>query len=418
MDLNINTRLIDHIFRHEYGKMVAMLVHKFGPSQLQNIEDAVHEALIKAMQLWPYKGTPKNTTGWLLRVATNNLIDDIRKNKKLAFSDDIRLFVKEVNSKAVEVQLNTLIEDSQLKMIFACCHPSISQEYQIILSLKLIGGFSNKEIAKALLKKEETIAKGFTRAKKKLSENITSLAIPIELGLRSRVNIVLKIIYLMFSEGYSGTEGEVLIKKDICHEAIRLALLLTKNKYCNQPEVNALIALMCFHASRFEARIDKHNELVDLKHHNRNNYNKDLIILGNQYLGYAVKQSDEPSDYQLQAAISYCYSIAKTFSEIDWESILEFYNILIRKKRSPLIILNRLISYSKVHGADKALQELCTYEKSPNFIDSKLYYAIKSELLIDVHKINQSISALKKAIEKSNNALEKEYFAKKISQLA
>ena len=204
---------MDHIFRHEYGKMIAMLVHKFGPSQIQNIEDAVHEALIKAMQLWPYKGTPKNTTGWLLRVATNKLIDGIRKDKNLTFSEDVRTFLNKVNSKTEKIQLNNAIEDSQLKMIFACCHPSISQEYQIILSLKLIGGFSNKEIAKALLKKEETVAKGFTRAKKKLSNNIASLKIPIELGLRSRLNIVLKIIYLLFSEGYSATEGEVLIKK-------------------------------------------------------------------------------------------------------------------------------------------------------------------------------------------------------------
>ncbi|MDY7395353.1 sigma-70 family RNA polymerase sigma factor [Aureibaculum sp. 2210JD6-5] len=417
MDISSNSNLIDHIFRYEYGKMVSILVHKFGSSQLQNIEDAVHESLIKAMQLWPYKGTPKNTTGWLLRVATNKLIDDIRKDKKLIFSEDVRTFLKDINSKTHTVELNSVIEDSQLKMIFACCHPSISQEYQIILSLKLIGGFSNKEIAKALLKKEETIAKGFTRAKKKLSKNIKSLKIPIELGLRSRVNIVLKIIYLLFSEGYSATEGEVLIKKDICHEAIRLALLLSKNKYCNRPEVNALIALMCFHASRFEARIDENNELVDLEHHDRSKYDRDLIILGNQYLGYAVEQSDEPSVYHLQAAISYCYSSARNFDEIDWGSILEFYDILIRKQRSPSILLNRLISYSKVRGANEALKELKVYEKSPNFIDSMLYHAIKSELLKDLNRIEKSKTALKKAIEKSNSILEQRYFTKKISQL-
>ena len=175
---------------------------------------------------------------------------------------------------------------------------------------------------------------------------------------------------------------------------------------------------MCFHASRFEARIDKNNELVDLEHHDRNKYNRDLIILGNQYLGYAVEQSDEPSVYHLQAAISYCYSIAKKYSEIDWSSILEFYDILIKKQRSPLILLNRLISYSKVHGADKALQELSVFEKSSNFNESTLYYAIKSELLRDLNDVYKSKVALEKALEKSNNVLEQKHFAKKISQLA
>ncbi len=260
---------IEKVFRHEYGKIVAILIHKFGPSQVEKIEDAVQEALIKAMQVWPYKEIPNRPTAWLLKVAANNFIDTVRKDKKVMVHEDIGEFIKEINDTGENLSLDNEINDSQLKMIFACCHPSISQEYQIILSLKLIGGFSNKEIAKALLKKEEAIAKSFTRAKKKLKKNINNLEIPVELGLRSRVNIVLKVIYLLFSEGYSTTNGESLIKKDICFEAIRLALLLSKNKYCNLPDVNALIALMCFHASRFEARLDENNEIVDLENHDR-----------------------------------------------------------------------------------------------------------------------------------------------------
>ena len=241
---------------------------------------------------------------------------------------------------------------------------------------------------------------------------------PEEKEIQVRLEAVLTTLYLLFNEGYYSSNASKVLRKDFCLEAMRLTLLLTQYAATNHPKVNALLSLMCFHASRFEARIDKNNELVDLEHHDRNKYNRDLIILGNQYLGYAVEQSDDPSISHLQAAISYCYSIAKSYEEIDWESILEFYNILIRKQRSTQIILNRLISYSKVYGADKALQELYTYKQSANFTDGTLYYAIKSELLKDLNDVYKSKVALEKAIEKSNNVLEQRYFAKKITQLA
>ena len=408
---------IEKVFRHEYGKIVAMLIHKFGPSQVEKIEDAVQEALIKAMQVWPYKEIPNRPTAWLLKVAANNFIDTVRKDKKVMVHEDIVEFIKEINDTGENLSLDNEINDSQLKMIFACCHPSISQEYQIILSLKLIGGFSNKEIAKALLKKEEAIAKSFTRAKKKLKKNINNLEIPVELGLRSRVNIVLKVIYLLFSEGYSTTNGESLIKKDICFEAIRLALLLSKNKYCNLPDVNALIALMCFHASRFEARLDENNEIVDLENHDRTKYNRELLVIGNQYLELATNQSTEPSVYHLQAAISYCYTEAKSFDKIDWKDILQFYDVLVKKQRSSVVLLNRLISFSKVYGSKEALKELKMYEEGVKFVDNTLYYGIKAELLMGIANYKESKIALENAISTSNNQLEKKYFTKKISEL-
>ena len=196
-----NNVVIENIFRHEYGKIIAVLINKYGSHHLEKIEDAVQDALLKAMQVWGYKSTPEKPTAWLFRVANNNLIDLFRKqNKEYAY--DFKTVVSEIDDVIIskEMTLEDHINDSQLKMIFACCHPSISVEYQLILSLKLIGGFSNKEIAKALLKKEDTVAKSFTRAKKMLKDKIKTLEIPIEIGLTSRLNIVLKVIYLLFSE--------------------------------------------------------------------------------------------------------------------------------------------------------------------------------------------------------------------------
>ena len=174
---------------------------------------------------------------------------------------------------------------------------------------------------------------------------------------------------------------------------------------------------MCFHASRFEARIDDNNEIVDLEHHDRKLYNRDLIILGNRYLELATKQSREPSDYHIHAAISYCYSIANSFSKIDWSSILEFYNILMKRQKSSIVILNRLISFSKVYGPEQAIEELKLYEQSANFTDSMLYYAIKAELLKDIEKYDESKLALEKAFQKAQNPLEKRHFAKKVALL-
>lgn len=408
-------QLLEHVFRHEYGKIVSFLVHKFGPSQLESIEDAVQESLIKAMQVWAYDEPPSNPTSWLLRVANNTLIDTLRRNKKMVQTDDIS-FLDLRQSAQEEVRLNHTINDSQLKMVFACCHPSLSQEYQIILSLKLIGGFGNKEIAKVLLKKEETIAKSFTRAKKRLKENVKTLDSPIEIGLKSRLTIVLRIIYLLFTEGYTASSGEVLIKKDICIEAIRLALLLTMNKSCNQPEVHALIALMCLHASRFEARTDQNGEMVDLENQNRSFYDRELIKVGIQHLEKAAVES-QPSDYHLQAAVAYYHSTAKSFTDTDWKSILQLYDLQLQRQYSPIVQLNRIVPFYKVYGAKKAMQELKNFKQGPYFIDNSLYYAIKAELTLKTGNIEASKMALKSAIDRTKNEMEKKHFIKKMKLL-
>ena len=407
-----NEALVEHVFRHGYGKIVSFLVHKFGPSHLERIEDAVQEALIKAMQVWGYETPPKNPISWLLRVANNHLIDTLRRDKKMLQSDDASFFGTEW-SEQEEVYLNETIKDSQLKMIFACCHPSLSQEYQIVLSLKLIGGFGNKEIAKALFKKEETIAKSFTRAKKRLKEHVKTLDIPLEMGLRSRLAIVLKIIYLLFSEGYSTSFGETLIKKDICLEAIRLAFLLSKKKYINQPEVHALIALMCLHTARFEARVDQNGDMVDLEHQNRSLYDQKLIQIGIRHLEKSAVDTN-PSNYHIQAAISYYHSTATNFEKTDWKSILRLYELQLSNQYAPIVQLNSIVPYYKVHGAEKALEELNNFEKSVYFLENSLFYAIKSTLLSDLNLTKDSKLALQKAIALTTNKKEKAHLLKKL----
>lgn len=408
---------LENLFRYEYGRIIGVLISKFGPSNIEKIEDAVQDTLLKAMQVWGYKDVPDNPTSWLYRVATNKLIDELRRDRKMLLNAEVRTILTENHPRIPEIVLENAISDSQLKMIFACCHPSLSVDYQIILSLKLIGGFGNKEIAKALLKKEESVAKSYTRAKKQLKSNITTLDIPIEMGLQSRLSIVVKVIYLLFSEGYASSIGSDIIKRDICLEAIRLALLLSENEYCNKPNVNALLALMCFHTSRFEARVNEHMELVDLEHQDRSKYDKNLIAIGIAHLENASKAVHEPSNYHLEAAVSYYHCIASTFQVTDWNSILQLYNLQLKRQYSPVVQLNRIVPYYKVYGAKKAMEQLRVLEETEYFKVSALYYAIKAELFSQLGNINETASALKNAINLTANEMERKHFTKKMAQL-
>ena len=297
-------------------------------------------------------------------------------------------------------------------MIFACCHPSLTEEHQLILSLKLIGGFSNKELAEALLKKEETVAKSFTRAKKKFREEVQFLQIPVQMGLQSRLFRVLQVIYLLFTEGYAATTGSNVLKKDICYEALRLALLLRDNQYCKHPNLDALIALMCFHASRFDARLDDQGELVTLEHQDRSKYNLELFQIGTQHLEKAGTEDKLPSSYHLEAARSYYHCVAETFEQTDWNSILYLYDLQLKQQYSSMLALNRIVPYAKIHGAEKALSELNDLEKKTDFSKTGLFYAIKAELLLEIES-EEYHSVVQKAIDFSENELVKKHLQKK-----
>lgn len=414
MQPNNITNTIDHLFRNEYGKVVAVLTHKFGISHLERIEDAVQDTFLKAMQVWAYKEVPDNPTAWLYRVANNSLIDVLRKQKKSSFLEEDKLKSKETDNSNGEVLPENTISDSQLQLIFACCHPSLSEEYQLILSLKLIGGFSNKELAEALLKKEDTVAKSFTRAKKKFREEVQFLRIPVEMGLQSRLFKVLRVIYLLFTEGYAATTGSQVLKRDICYEALRLALLLKENKFCKHPELEALIALICFHASRFDARINEKGELVTLEHQDRSKYNRKLIQIGIRHLESSGTADNLPTNYHLEAARSYYHCVAKTFKKTDWKSILYLYEVQLRLQYSPMLALNSIVPFAKVHGPAKGLSELKGLKEKNDFTSVGLFYAIKAELLLETNNSKHYKTTLQKAIDLADNELVKKHLVNKL----
>jgi len=238
------------------------------------------------------------------------------------------------------------------------------------------------------------------------------------MGLASRINSVLKVIYLLFTEGYKASSGENIIKKDICFEAIRLSLLLLENKNTTTKNTYALIALMCFHTSRFEARVDQDNELVDLEHQDRTKYNQELIVFGVQHFTQATNMNNEPSSYYLQAAVSYYHCAALDFKNTDWGSILNLYNQQLKFQYSPIIELNRIVPYYKLYGAKKSIAELNRFENSPNTLKNALFYSIKAELLKAINDKKNTKIALQEAINLTDNDMQKRHLLKKLENLS
>ncbi|MFK7951717.1 MAG: RNA polymerase sigma factor [Ekhidna sp.] len=405
-------KLVDHFFRTEYGKAVSHLTSKFGSIHLELAEDAVQEALIKAMQSWSHSQIPENPTGWILRVAGNKMIDHLRRDQKMSRPEALPEHSEEFND---NLSLD-MINDDMVRMMFACCHPSLSDEYQIILTLKILGGLSIREISTSLLKKEETVAKSYTRAKKKFKADEIKLNLPPAHEIEKRLEIVLKIVYLLFNEGYKSAEGAELIREDLCGEAMRLNKVLLESEVCNTPSANALMALMHFHASRFDARVNEKGDIITLEHQDRTKWNQDLIQQGLFFLGRA-SEAEIPNEYIIQAAISSIHCSSPSFDETNWKEILRLYDLQMQINNNPIIELNRLIPLEKVHGSLLAFAEIGELEKTGFFEEYYLFYAIKAGILENLGEQESCILSLEKAISLTKNEKEINYFSEKLGRL-
>jgi len=413
-DLDSNKKL-DHLFRHEYGKVVSALTNKYSTKLIDHIEDAVQEALLKAALLWAYKDIPDNPSGWLYRVANNYLIDQLRRSSKsneLIESDKFIFNQNEIDDESI----TSGIKDDILKMIFAIAHPALSSTEQIMLCLKLINGFSLKEISNALIKKEETVKKAITRAKAKFRRDIGKIEVPPRTELKNRLDVAIRVLYLMFNEGYKATEGEQLIKQDLCMESIRLAEIINEHEYCKAPELSALLALMYYNSARFSARINDEGELVTLENQNRNLWNKEYIIKGTKYITEA-SYGAYISKYHIEAGIASEYTSAPSFAETNWELILTLYDMLLKVETNPFAALNRIVVLEKVKGTKVALAELENIEHIDQMQKNHLFYSIKADLKTNIGEMKESEELLKKAISFTSNSMEKKFLESKLTSL-
>lgn len=410
------SEIVDHFFRHEYARVVAILTKNFGTEHFERIEDVVQEAMIKAMQAWPFSGVPDNPSGWMHRVAKNTLLDQLRRKQNFTSKEQDIAHSIDVISEPNDVSLSSEIEDSLLKMMFACCHPSISAESQIILSLKILCGFGNGEIARALLKKEEAVAKAYTRARKKFQDHVKQLEVPTVDELHDRLSSVLKTIYLLFNEGYNTYEGEQLINKDLCIEAMRLTQLLIDRVPDETGMLHALMSLMCFQASRFETRLNTDGDLVTLQEQDRGQWYAPLIQQGQHHLNRST-ENESISEYHLQATIAAHHSLAASYEQTNWSNILQLYDKLVELTPGRITRLNRLVAFAKVKGSRQALEELNELENENPMFTYYLLHAIKADLMADLGMKMEALEQLQKAKALTHNRSEQQYLEKRMNSL-
>ncbi|MEM6842327.1 MAG: sigma-70 family RNA polymerase sigma factor [Bacteroidota bacterium] len=407
-------KIVDHLFRHQYGKMVAILSRIFGLAHLELIEDAIQDTFIKATLQWR-SGLPENPEGWLTQAAKNRVVDLIRQIN----AEHERHQKVSHGTIALEISeffLDHEVADSQLRMILVAGHPALSTEEQIAFALKTISGFSMKEIAAALLLKEETIKKRLIRARKKIKDQQIKLAYPLPHEVESRMAVVLQVIYLIFNEGFHSTKPGSLISKDLCGEALRLCKLLLVREPFRSGRLYALFALCCFHTSRLETKINTNNEIVDLQYQDRSRWYKPLIVLGNRAIQKSFEYN-ERSLYHYEAAIAAEHLKARSFEDTDWYRILALYQHLYELQPSD----NVLLSMASVHlqanqpsQAKSLLDQISTDGLSQR---AYLLHGCYAEYYFRTGQSQQALTEIDQAITLCTNDLERAYLTKKRGQI-
>ena len=404
---------VDHLFRYRAGRMIATLTRIFGIERLDQVEDAVQDAMVRALRLWPYQGEPDNPTAWLIQVAKNRMLDRLRRESRLTETvDEIEI---PIGGEADAAFANE-VHDDQLRMIFTCCHPLVPEDGQIALTLKTVGGFSVSEIARAFLARESSVSKTIVRAKQRLREFEIKLEMPAPDKLPARLESALKVVYLMFNEGYSALEGEELVRTDLCHEAIRLCELLAGHPVTGAPKVHALAALLLFQAARLTARCDAAGELLLLSEQDRSLWDSAMVKRGL----YQLRRSacgDEVSDYHLEAEIASCHTLAESFETTDWPRVLDCYEELLKRKPSPVVALNRIVALAKARGVEAGLVELNKLAEDRTLRNYYPYYAALGELLREVGNSSEAIDAYQKALNLTSSEPIRRFLMKRIASL-
>jgi RNA polymerase sigma-70 factor (ECF subfamily) len=387
--------LLEHLFRRQAGRMVSHLVRVLGPAHVELAEESVQDAMLRALQTWPSQGVPENPEAWLFRTSRNCAIDQIRRGRLHEQKSDA--IVAELTRQAPGTRwgsdLDERLDDDELRMIFLCCHPSLSRDASVALSLKTVGGFSVREIARAFLADETAIAQRLVRVKRQIRALGLTFEEPLE--AEERLDAVLEVIYFIFNEGYTAHEGDSLIRTDLCVEALRLGRLIAESPLC-EPRADALVALMAFQAARAEARVSATGDLILLDAQDRSLWDTRLIGLGYRHFDRSIA-GDTVSRFHVEAAIAATH--ARSLRETDWPKILFLYDQLLEISPSPVVQLNRAVAVAKVHGAQAALQEVEPLEADPKLHHYYLLMALRGHLLLELGRRSEAADAYRAALE-------------------
>jgi len=397
--------------------MVARLTRLLGPAYVALAEETVQDAMLRALQVWPYQGVPDNPAGWLFRVAHNLAIDAVRRDNLFGAKTDaiVEELTRSSQRSTPALDVDAELRDDELRMIFMCCHPAIAREARVALSLKIIGGFSVDEIARAFLADPPAIAQRLVRAKRQIRDRQLTLEMPLAPDLLERLDSVLDVLYFLFNEGYAARAGSDLIRRDLCAEALRLASLVAAASIAT-PTVHALVALMALQAARLAARTDAAGDLVLLENQDRSRWDDRLIAIGFWHFDLSMDGS-EVSEYHVQAPIAATHARGMDPYSVDWPLIVRLYDQLLALNPSPVVALNRAVAVSKVSGPTDALDAIAPLESDPKLQHYHLLMAVRGQLLLDLGRAAEAADALRAALACVCTEPERRFLREKLDRL-
>ncbi|HJS60007.1 MAG TPA: RNA polymerase sigma factor [Vicinamibacteria bacterium] len=398
---------LERVFRAEHGRAVAVLIRVFG--SIDVAEEAVADAFTAAVQRWPADGLPPSPAGWIITTARNRAIDRLRREGSRADRHAQAAWLHATRNEPID---EGPVQDERLRLIFTCCHPALGRGAQVALTLRLLGGLTTAEIARAFLVPEPTMAQRLVRAKGKIRDANIPYRVPDRADFPGRLQSVLAVVYLVFNEGYAASSGVGLVRADLCGEAIRLGRLLAE-LVADEPEVRGLLALMLLAESRRAARTNAGGGLVPLADQDRDRWDRALVAEGQAIVRDCLRRN-APGPYQIQAAINAVHSEARSAAATDWRQILQLYDQLLEYDPGPVVALNRAVAVAEVDGPDAALALVDALDLG----SYPLFHAIRADLLRRLGRDVDAARAYAVAIELTENTAQREFLRRRLQSLA